>query len=263
LCLTFSADGRLIAAGSEDSNVALVWDVESGRLLRTIRPEGWSVVPALAFSRDGETLVLGGLPSADGPIQLWDIGSGRRIRTMGAAGNHPIGALAASPDGTLLVSGHENGKFFFWDARTGTALRCYDFSPKSKARIVPVMAFSPDGWNLAAAAYAMDDPLTTFLKIVDLRTGGVRELSQVPEPIKSLCFTPDARRLISARGSWPHSDTCVKIWDLRTDTVVGRMRDMDAIGPIGSVSPGGLLLATGGFQEIRLWELSALVARDP
>ena len=67
MSLTFSTDGKLLAAGGTDGAIQL-WDFEtnSGTLLEAHR----GPVSALAFNPDGKQLASGGW---DKSIFLWDI----------------------------------------------------------------------------------------------------------------------------------------------------------------------------------------------
>src|SRR5439155_17880493 len=58
-------------------------------------------------------------------------------------------------------------------------------------------------------------------------------------PLRSLCFTPDGRRLVSASG-WPGKDKSVRIWDLSTEQELFRI---EAPGMVGSM----VLSADGRF----------------
>jgi RNA polymerase sigma factor (sigma-70 family) len=68
--LAFSPDGRLLASGgSEGDDRVCVWDLDSGKKLKTFRGHH-SGIGALAFSPDGRTLASG---AGDSTILLWDV----------------------------------------------------------------------------------------------------------------------------------------------------------------------------------------------
>ena len=101
--LAFSSDGKRIAAGYWDGT-AVVWDVASGRRLRTIAAHN-GVVEGLAFSPDGTELATGGEDTA---AKIWDIRTGKNVLTLGGH-TFALADVAFSPDGTRLATGSGDG----------------------------------------------------------------------------------------------------------------------------------------------------------
>jgi WD40 repeat protein len=65
--VAFSPDGELLASAGVERQIRL-WDVASGRLLRSLRHD--DEVMAVAFSPDGLLLATGGY---DNQVRLWGI----------------------------------------------------------------------------------------------------------------------------------------------------------------------------------------------
>jgi WD40 repeat protein len=90
--LTFSPDGKLLAAAGFDAAVT-IWDVSTGNSIRTIRMSDWR---GFAFSRDSKVFA-----TADGSkAMLWDVATGKRLRTFDRSYAKTV---AFSQDGRLLA----------------------------------------------------------------------------------------------------------------------------------------------------------------
>jgi len=106
--VAFSPDSQYALSGSDDMTARL-WDVESGRLLRSF--EGHSgLVIAVAFSPDGQYVLSG---SSDMTVQLWKVEDG----TLGYVFDgdaEGVNAIAFSPDGRYVLSGSKDQDVKLW-----------------------------------------------------------------------------------------------------------------------------------------------------
>jgi hypothetical protein len=139
-----------------------------------------SIVRAIAFAPEGDTLVVGGYHE----LLVWDYKGGKllkRIRTRAERAN----AIAFLPDGkTVAVAGGRPGQ--------EGDVRFYDLSAKGKKE---------------GAVEVLDgvDPKGGVL---------VRELAQLDDEILTLAISPDGKKL-AAGGC----DRLVRIWDLEKFTL--------------------------------------------
>src|SRR6266542_1276626 len=98
--VAFGLDGKIVASGSRDNTIKL-WEVATGRELRTLRHS--SSVRSVAFSVDGRTLASGG----GGTIKLWEVATGRELHTLTGHSSY-ITSVAFSADGKTLASGSDD-----------------------------------------------------------------------------------------------------------------------------------------------------------
>ena len=209
LSIAFSPDGKVLASGSRDETVKL-WDVASGRQLRTLSGHG-SWVNSIAFSPDGKVLASG---SGDKTIKLWDVASGRELRSLSGHTDW-VFSVAFSPDGKVLASGSYDSTIKLWDVASGSELRTLSGHTDK----VTSVAFSPDGKVLASGGEDKTIKLWDAASGRELRTlngepkrqeeNSMAQVEGVTNWVHSVAFSPDGK--VVASGS---QDNTIKFWDV-------------------------------------------------
>jgi len=230
--VAFSPDGRLAVSGSNDGTLKL-WDVASGRELRTLTGHGHWVM-AVAFFSDGETIASAG---GDTTVRLWDAASGRELRTL-AGHRGLVNAIAVAANGKLVASGSWDKTVRLWDAASGRTLQTLP------ADGVKSVVFAPDGKTLAVAA-------GNVIKLWDVASGKESgTLSGHADGVNSLAFAPDGKVLAS--GS---SDKRIKLWDVATGrelrTLAGHA---DSVSSVAFSADGRQLVSGSNDHSVRLWD---------
>ena len=237
--ISFSPDGRLLAAGS--GGRAYLWNLVTGRRLVTLDDPG-DGAGAEAFSPDGKLLADG--DSVLNHVYLWDTATGRRAATLTAPDSGGVNGVAFSPNGKLLAAGDSNKHVYVWDMATGRlTLTLPD------ASIDGGVAFSPNGKLLAAAGVTGSGltylwNATTGQKVATLRDPAGRGVNAV-------AFSPDGKVL--ATGD---SNGSVNEFDTATDLASTRLTPPGQHGPVNAItfSPNGTLLAAAdGNSHAYVW----------
>lgn len=179
----------------------------------------------------------------------------------------PIHAVAFFPDGRRFASLNNAGPVRVWDVKTGKELK--RFTPGSRnpsdAGIV-AMAVSRDGRYLAGASNR--ERLEKYgVDVWDVATGQeVGSFIGHSQMVKSVAFTPDGRRILTASG-----DQTIRVWDTGTGRAIRCLRGHGADVNALAVTPDGRYALSGAGDywggklhdpTIRMWDLdSGLMVR--
>jgi WD40 repeat protein len=160
LAVAFSPDGRSALSGGYAG--LKLWDVRSGKELRTFDAGDYEQFNSVAFSPDGLTAISG----SSIHFKLWDVATGEVVRDFQNSGH--VKSVAFSPDGRQALSGGDTTEFdrrvfrvLLWDVATEDVNRFFT----GHENTVNSVAFSPDGRT------AISGSEDNTLKLWDLTTG--------------------------------------------------------------------------------------------
>jgi len=236
--IAFSADGRLLAEGSDGA--VRVWDWKNRQLLHRLPGHNFHSIP-VAFSADGR---LASASFREEGLKIWHAETGTLLCNMDTQ-PHPVSALAFSPDGKWLASASLGRTVKLLETKTGSLRHTFDLHTGN----VECVAFSPNGRRLASAG---EDKT---VRVWDAATGReVLGLQGHTDRCGCVAFSPDGRRLASAS-----SDGTIRIWDgtpLQGDEGRQEILTFQHTEELRSVafSPDSQQIVSAGNGPINVWD---------
>jgi WD40 repeat protein len=233
----FSSDGRraALALGSQ----VQLWDLEQGRLLRSLSLEGG--VNVLRFSADGRTLVTAGRQ-----ICRWD------SQTLDSVGQpvdpqSEVTAALFSPDGRWLVTGSQGGQVQLWDGDTGQP----GFVWEGHQTPITSLELSPDARTLVSCGANGEDQGEACLR--EFPSGRLLATLQHDRlGIRKAIFSPDGSRLLTCG-----EDASARWWDGRSGKALNIPRLQHSLGIWDAAwSPkGDSVVTASGDSTLQVWDL--------
>ncbi|MBT8225944.1 MAG: hypothetical protein HKP61_00420 [Dactylosporangium sp.] len=270
--LTFSPDGRLLAAGYREGTV-VIWDVTHPERATQVSVIGrWQrrigAVQAVAFSPDGRLLAIGW---DDGTASLWSAADPRRpveiaplLRRRHWIGRNEILTVAFRPDGRVLAIGmFREGRrpVLLWDladptrparvATTGPPKN--PWTQKTWTPWTHSLTFSPDGLLLAASCTARSQRIGQYGSGPPKYDNTVL-LWNVVDPAR-----PVRTATLTQRGG-ARILTTAQRRAIASTMFTGHADWVRAV----RVSPDGQVLATAGDdRQVMLWDIANPAAPRP
>ena len=188
--LTVTKDGRCVI--SCDGKTIKVWDLNSGREIRSIKVAEFSTT--LAVTHDGQQIICGG----GGDIHIFDLINGSKLYTL-TGHTAKVSALAVTHNGKLLVSGSFDKTIKVWDLVNKREIR----TMKGHLDRINSVTVTPNDQEIITGSS------DNTLKVWDLNTGKkIRSLKGSGEHVGTISVSHDGKHLVSSDGG--HID----VWDL-------------------------------------------------
>ena len=229
----YSPDGKYIASGSDDKTVK-IWEVETGRELRTLRGHSYDV-NSVCYSPDGKYTASSSWDS----IKLWEVATGECIKTL--SGNGGAYSLCYSPDGRYVASGSWDKTIKLWDVASGECIKAF----AGHTDRINSVCYSPNG------KYIVSGSEDKTIKLWEVATGEcIKTLAGHTDRINSVCYSPDGKYIVS--GS---EDKTIKLWDMARGECIKTLEGHTNRVSTVAYSPDGKYLASSSWDKtIKLWE---------
>ena len=234
----FSRDGRTALTCSWDKTARL-WEVASGRELRTLRGHGDRVVSA-QFSPDG-TMAL--TASDDRTARLWDVVRGKELQTLQGHENAVVSAQF-SADGKLVLTASWDKTARLWDTASGKELRIL----RGHENAVASAQFSPDGKTALTASW------DNTARLWDVASGKeLRILRGHENPLGGAQFSPDGKVVLTVSD-----DKTARLWDVASGKELRALRGhADRVASAQFSADGKTVLTTSRDRTARLWDAAS------
>jgi RNA polymerase sigma factor (sigma-70 family) len=270
--VAFSPDGKLIAvqacidSGKGDDSerykehTVKVWDVKTGKLVKTFLEDGRS--SGIAFAPDGKSIAavvsktgaMAALKDDNNEVRIWSLTDQIETNLLGSKAAW-LYEVAYSPDGKYVAAGGvlfdetgeaNGGEVIVWDMTTGNVL----WQNKDHKNAVRRLTFSADGKRLVTPS---DD---NTVRVWDAFTGKhLRTIETQDEKWYSAAFSPDGK-LIVAGGS-----DGVKVWDGENGELMQFFKgyEMGTNIVIAQFLANGVLIAGGTSEKrdgnLKFWDV--------
>ncbi len=193
----FSPDGKTLAVGggepSRSGDISL-FDVASGKLVKSWPERHSDAVLSLDFSPDGKLLASGG---SDKIARVTDLASGKQVNLFEGHTHHVMG-VAFRADGRVLATAGGDGVVLVWDMLIG----------ERKKKI--------EGWSkevtslqfVGATQQIVTSAGDNLIRIVNDDGTAVRAIDKLPDFMQSAASTANASVVIGGG-----EDSQLRVWD--------------------------------------------------
>lgn len=215
--VAFSPDEASFVAVDLDGGIIL-WETQSGEIIRRFEGGHETGVSAVAFSNDGTQIATGSL-RPENRIVLWDAETGDIIQQFDGH-EDGLSAIVFTNDDETIISGAQDDAVFIWSLDGGDPAII-----EAHTDTVSDIALSADNTLLATASF------DNTINIWDVATGNLQlTLDGHTASVSGVDFNSDASLVISVSA-----DNSIRIWDVATGA---QLREIVAPASVTSVKFG-------------------------
>jgi WD40 repeat protein len=241
--VAFSADGNLVATGSDDDTVR-IWNSRTGAPIGQPLTGDGEDINGVAFSPDGRLIASA---SESDRATVLDAHTGRPLLYLesrpGAPGHSDdLTSVAFSPDSKKVITASRDGTARLWDAATGAQL----LTIRGHTKVVSRAVFSPDGRLIATSSW------DNTARIWDAASGRIRFILMGHDDlVRSVEFSPDSKLVVT--GSSDHS---ARVWDVGTGREIRRINGIGSnVNGVGFSPDGAVVMTASQDSTVRIWDV--------
>ena len=249
-CIDWSTSGKLIATGSNDKTIKLINipQLENTELapeheMFELTVSGLKgIVRSLSFEPTNDLVLLSAI-SGESNVKVWDTEKGvNTTNLIGHTGD--VKVVKWSNDNQLCASAGLDKTIRFWDIRDDKTINL--ISGIKYADINDISIYTKQRSNTLIAC-GHDDGLITIWDYT--KRCVVKEITEHPEKVRSVSFSPDGKYLIS--GSY---DFKVKIFDVNNNfELMGELEHTDRVVSCIWHPEIPLIVSTSADRTARVW----------
>ena len=235
----FSPDGNTLVSDI-NGNYLCMWDVNTGRQIRTFFGHSHYSINSIKFSPDGKIFASGG---SGGDLKMWNAETGQQTHLFRWYVDSVNNNIAFSPDSSLLATAFFK-TIYILDVETGDAIRWFYNTGHTDG--FKIVAFHPDGRHIASVGS------DNTIRLWNINTWKQRNIStQHPGDVFDVAFSPDGRTLASCV-----QDGTIQFWNASNLQPLNKLTEPTGFVREIAFSPDGETLVSRSKEgTIRLWDI--------
>ncbi len=267
--IELSPDGNYCLAVNNNDEQIKIWNLNTAKLVKTIKGAPESVIFNAKFSPDGKTITyLSGIPEDrhyKRSVITIDTKEGKEISSFPCVSQY-ITNIDISNDGKLVAGNAiiSSGIINIWNRETGEEIKTLMLKPMKYINSVRI---SPDGkyllagsgkWELGFSGGGVDEPGMMILWDIETGKPAVTYFSD-GIPVQTVAFSPDGKRVLAGTG-YDDRNIPGDLWVF--DTMSGK-KLLSFEGHTNSIntaafSPDGKYIVSGSNDHtIKLWDAAS------